>query len=413
MDHNAERLALEGGPKAKTTPYAAPPNRYGEEEMAELRDALAQGTLFYAQGKKVQQFEAAFAERYGVPHCVAASSCTGAIHAAVAAVGVGPGDEVITAPITDMGTLSGLMFQGGIPVFADLDPHTYHMTPESAAACLSPRTKAILAVHLAGNPCDSPGIAEVARKAGVAFLEDCAQSYLAALDGQLAGTFGDIGCFSLNEFKHISCGDGGMCLTRDPGLARRIRMATDKAYSREPGASRFPEFLATNYRMTELQGAVALAQLRKLDAICAARHAHGERLTALLHGAPGIHPPRVPPGGYATYWFYLFRVDEEALGVSTDQFAEALRAEGVPAGAHYIGKCVYEYPALGVGRWALGSQSPYDPTTQRPCCPNAEAILRTGIIVPIHQAYTETDIEETAAAIRKVACHYARLGLSE
>jgi len=407
MQTTNEPLALHGGPKTKTTPYGTA-NRYGEEELAELREALAQGTLFYAQGKKVSQFEEAFAARYGMPHCIAASSCTGAIHAAVAAVGVGPGDEVITAPITDMGTLAGILFQGGVPVFADLDPHTYNVTPESVSACLSPRTKAILAVHLAGNPCDSEGIAEVARRAGVAFIEDCAQSYLASLNGRLAGTFGDIGCFSLNEYKHIACGDGGMCLTRDPALARRIRMATDKAYSRDPGASRFPEFLATNYRMTELQGAVALAQLRKLDAICAARHAHGERLTRLLQGTPGLHLPRVLPGGYSTYWFYLFRVDEAALGVSADQVAEALRAEGVSAGAHYIGCCVYDWPAVRNHRTLIADRISNVSSVQSPCCPNAEAILQTCVIVPVHEAHTETDVAETAAAIRKVACHYAQ-----
>lgn len=410
MQTKTERLALEGGPKTKTTPYGKA-ERYGDEELEELREALAQGTLFYAQGRKVKQFEEAFATRYGMPHCIAASSCTGAIHAAVSAVGVGPGDEVITSPITDMGTLSGLLFQGGVPVFADLDPHTYNMTPESVSACLSPRTKAILAVHLAGNPCDSEGLAAVARRAGVAFIEDCAQSYLTALNGKLAGTFGDIGCFSLNEYKHISCGDGGMCLTRDPALARRIRMATDKAYSREPGAARFPEFLATNYRMTELQGAVALAQLRKLDAICQARHAHGERLTRLLEGTPGIHPPRVLPGGYSTYWFYLFRVDETVLGISADQFAEALRAEGLSAAPHYIGRCVYEYPLFGNRAFryagAQKAQRLNAPTPQRPLCPNAQAILDTGVVVPIHEAHTDLDVEETAAAIRKVAHHYA------
>jgi dTDP-4-amino-4,6-dideoxygalactose transaminase len=210
---------------------------------------------------------------------------------------------------------------------------------------------------------------------------------------------GDIGCFSLNEFKHISCGDGGMCLARDQALARRIRMATDKAYCREPGSARFPEFLATNYRMTELQGAVACAQLRKLDAICARRHALGERLRELISGLPGICPPAVLPGGYSTYWFFMLRVDEDALGVSTDTIASALGAEGVPAGAHYIGRCVYEYPSM--------ARSPLASTYVPGMCPTAQAILDTGIIIPIHESYSDGDIEETGLAVRKVACHFA------
>lgn len=395
-----QRLAIDGGPKAKRTPYRTG-RRYGEEELTELREALEQGTLFYAQGRKVKQLEEEYARLYGAAHCVAASSCTGALHAALAAVGVGPGCEVITAPITDMGTISGILFQGGVPVFADVDPRTYNVTPESVSACLSPRTRAVLAVHLAGNPADSEGLAAVAARAGVALIEDCAQSFLARLNGRLVGTFGDVGCFSLNEFKHISCGDGGLCITNDPDLARQIRRATDKAYSREPGASRDPDFLATNYRMTELQGAVAVAQLRKLEGICQARHAHGERLTRLLEGVPGLLPPRVLPGGYSTYWFYLFRVDE-ALGASADAVAEALRAEGVPAGAHYIGRCVYEYPVL------LGM--PFGDRYRPGLCPRAEEVLRTGIIVPIHQDYSEADIEETAAAIGKVCRALAGTG---
>lgn len=399
MSSSEEMLAIDGGPKAMPNPLPDRANRYGAEELAELQDALNQGTLFYASGKKVKQFEEAFGARYGMPHVVVASSCTGAIHAAVAAVGVGPGDEVITSPITDMGTVAGILFQGAAPIFADLDPHTYNMTPESVEACLSPRTKAVLAVHLAGNSHDAPGIAAVARKAGVMYIEDCAQSYLASLNGVLAGTTGDIGCFSLNEFKHISCGDGGMCVTRDPELARRIRMATDKAYCREPGSARFPEFLATNYRMTELQGAVALAQLGKMDAICARRHALGDRLRELVTGVPGIHPPHILPGGYSTYWFFLMRVDEAAMGVSTDQVAAAIGAEGAPAGAHYIGRGVYEYPAL--------AGSPAASTYRPGMCPTAQAILDTGIIVPIHESYRDEDIEAIGRAVQKVGRHYA------
>ncbi|HSV72864.1 MAG TPA: DegT/DnrJ/EryC1/StrS family aminotransferase [Chthonomonadales bacterium] len=391
---NAGTLAINGGPRAKPRPYAPRPNRYGDEELQQLREALAQGTLFYAQGGKVKEFEERFAARWGVPHCVAASSCTGAIHAALAALRVGPGDEVVTSPITDMGTLSGALLQGATPVFADVDPHTCNLTAETVAACLTPRTRAVIAVHLAGNPCDAPGIAEATRAAGVALIEDCAQSYLAAIDGRLAGTVGEIGCFSLNEFKHIACGDGGMCITADPELARRIRMATDKAYSREPGASRSPEFVATNYRMTELQGAVALAQMGKLDAICEGRARVGDALRVACEEAPGVAAPRVAPGARCTWWFFLFRVLGRTSEDDAAWFAAALTAEGVPAGAHYIERCVYTYPAVAHAAAAGG---------HRPACPVAEEALRTCVVVPIHESWSDADTAETAAAIRKVA----------
>lgn len=391
------KLALHGGPRAKPGPYAPRPNRYGEEELAQLREALAQGTLFYAQGGKVKAFEERFAARYDMPHCIAASSCTGAIHAALAALGIGPGDEVVTSPITDMGTLSGILLQGAVPVFADVDPRSYNVTPKTVAAAITPRTRAVIAVHLAGNPCDASGIAEVTASAGIALIEDCAQSYLAEIGGRLAGTVGDIGCFSLNEFKHIACGDGGMCLTRDAHLARRIRMATDKSYSREPGASRFPEFVATNYRMTELQGAVALAQLGKLEAICEGRARVGEALRVACERAPGTLPPRVARGARCTWWFFLFRVADASGADDAEWFATALQAEGVPASAHYIGRCVYEYPAVAQRVAAAG----------RPAasCPVAEEVLRTGIIVPVHESWSDEDVAETASAIQKVAEH--------
>lgn len=251
-------LALNGGPKTKTTPFGAG-KRFDAEELQQLREALEQNTLFYWSGRKVKQFCADFAKMYDVPYCVATSSGTAALHVAVAALGLGAGDEVITSPITDMGSLIGILFQGAIPVFADVDPHTYNLDPAAVEARITPRTKALLVVHLAGNPCDMDAILSITQKYNLKVIEDCAQSYLSTYKGRLAGTFGDVGCFSLNDYKHISAGDGGMVITKDAEIARQLAYYADKHYHRD-GSGRDPEWLAANYRMSELVGAVAIAQ---------------------------------------------------------------------------------------------------------------------------------------------------------
>lgn len=406
----ADIAAIAGGKPAKTKPYAKQP-RYGEEELNELQEAVAQGTLFYASGKKVKALEKAFAEKHGSKFGIAASSGTAAIHAATMAAGISPGDEVIVPPITDMGTVLPVMWQGGVPVFCDLDPQTYNMTPQAIAEQITDRTRAIIAVHLAGNPCDLPGIQQIADKRKIVLIEDCAQAHGTKYDGKFVGCFGHIGCYSFNEFKHISTGDGGMVTTSDAELAAKLRLATDKAYDRSPGvAIRDPKFMANNYRMTELQGAVALAQLKKLDPIVQRRNSWGTRLSERLKDfapAAGLGLPAVTEGGTHTYWFYMMRVDEETMGATADAFTAALRAEGLPVSAHYIARPIYKYP-LFVNHSAFErGDHPYKRVNYtQVSCPTAEKILDTCVILAVNEAYDDTDLEETARAFEKVVAHF-------
>lgn len=404
-----EKLAIHGGPKVKTTPFGSG-RRFGDEELRELQEALDQNTLFYAHGRKTGEFERAFAARYGVKHCIAASSGTAAIHTALAAVGIGPGDEVLTSPITDMGSLIGILFQNAVPIFADVNPHTYNLEPASVADRISPRTRAIEVVHLAGNPTDMDPIMDLAEGHGVYVIEDCAQSYLCEYKGRLAGTIGHIGCFSLNDFKHISAGDAGMLITENDGLARRARLFTDKGYDRTDSGGRAPTFLCANYRMNELEAAVALAQLRKLDGIVARRREIGERITAGIRDLDGVLPHQVTPGGKSSYWFYMFRVQPEVLGVSMEEFGEALTAEGIPAGKGYIGAPVYTYPLLREPNVYPNFDWPkdfpqYGKSVSYPdgLCPVAEEVLRTAITLPVNEFFTDEDVEAMITAVRKVA----------
>ncbi|NLM77577.1 MAG: DegT/DnrJ/EryC1/StrS family aminotransferase [Ruminococcaceae bacterium] len=410
-----EKPAIMGGPKAKTVPFGSGA-RFGEAELQQLREALDQQTLFYWSGNKVKTFTQKFAGMYGMPYCVAASSGTAAIHVALGAVGITEGDEVITSPITDMGSVIGILYQNAIPIFADLDPHTYNMTAATIEARITDKTKAILVVHLAGNAADMDPIMELAARHGIKVIEDCAQSYNCYYKGRLAGTIGDIGCFSLNDFKHISAGDGGMVIMRDEDLYYRAFRFADKNYNRFPnlpGTNRDIALLAPNYRMNELTGAVAIAQLDRLESICARRNQYGDALTRGISGLPGIYPPMVLPENKSSYWFYMLRIDENEAGVSREDFCAALQAEGVPCSAGYIPTCVYAYPLFKNLSAYPGTHSPFDSphynrkiTYEDGLCPNAEKILTTAVRLSVNEHYTDQDLDEVIAAIRKISAYY-------
>ncbi len=388
--------------RAKTTPYGKA-QRYGDEELQELKEALEQGTLFYAQGAKVRQLEATYAGMVGGRYGIACTSGTAAIHTALIAIGISPGDEVITSPITDMGSVIPILYQGAIPVFADLDPRTYTMDPRAVEAAITPNTRAVLAVHLAGNACDLDAIIAVCRRKGIPLVEDCAQAFGCTYRGRAVGVWGEIGCYSFNEFKHISCGDGGMVVTDDEELANRLRLATDKCYDRRAGvAQRNPRFLANNYRMTELQGAVALAQCRKLASIVERRRLWCAELTRRLQGVPGLLLPTITAGCDPSWWFYMMRADERAY--DADTMARALGEEGIPVGAHYIGTPVYTYPVFAESSaFARGAHPCMSRDYGPGLCPVAEDILRTCLILPINEGYTEQDLDETVLGIRRAA----------
>lgn len=403
-----EKPAIAGGTPAKTTPYGKE-KRYGAEELQELESALAQGTLFYTQGKKVRELEETFAARNGVGYAVACNSGTSAIHAALIAVGISPGDEVIVSPITDMGSVIPILYQGAIPVFADLDPYTATLSPNSVEAAITPATRAVIAVHLAGNACDLTALLEICQKHGLTLIEDCAQAFGCEYQGNPIGTLGAVGCFSYNEFKHISCGDGGLAITNDPALAQRLRLATDKAYDRRPEATvRNPAFLAGNYRMTELQAAVAIAQLRKLDDIVARRRAWCNALTEGIRGLPGLRVPEPTPGCDPSWWFYMLQATLQDGGPDADTLAKALRAEGLPVGAHYIGIPVYEYPIFANHSAFERGSHPYAVQDYRHgLCPNTEQILDRCMLLSVNEAYTPQDLEETIRAFHHVCCWFA------
>lgn len=405
-----ETLALQGGPKAKPTPYGTG-NRFGDEEKRQVIEALDQQTLFFAHGKKTKEFRERFATRYGVKHCVTCTSGTASIHIALAACGVKPGDQVITASITDMGTCSAILLCGAVPVFADLDPTTYNIDPASVESKIGPKTVAIVAVHLTGAPCNMDALKAIAKKHDLWLVEDCAQAFHTEYKRQLCGTIGDIGCFSLNDFKHISAGDAGLVVTNDEQLALRAELFADKCYDRRPNAPRNPYFMAPNYRMCELHAAVALAQLEKLDSIVTRRRHYGDALHAGLAGLPGIVPQGFVDGARPSYWFYMFRIDQKVLGPRSE-FVKALAAEGVNAGDGYVDRATYLYDIFTKKQGFGGSSFPFSLAPEidyKPgLCPQAEDIVPNVVRLGVNEFYTDDDLKQTLAGVRKVVKHFAK-----
>ncbi len=403
-----ERPAILGGPKAKRTPFPTG-KRHGELEKKYLGEVINSDMLFFYLGTKVRDLERRFAAMYGMKHCIACSSGTAAVHMAVAALQLPVGSEVITSAITDMGSLTGVLYQGLVPIFADVDPGTLNMTAEAVRRRITPKTRAILVVHHAGLAADMDAFLALSRETGIPLVEDCAQAYCCYYKGRLAGTMGVISAFSLNHFKHITCGSGGMVLTSDEGLRYYASIFLDKCYQRDEGV-RNPFFLAPNYQMTELQGAVALAQLDKVEAVVAARNRLGMQLDAYLRQIPGLAPQQTPEGCRHGYFLYLFKLDLARLRCTSQQFSEALAAEGIPNRPRLItgGMPVYQYRIFQDRSAFPGSEWPLEGRVYRAGdCPEAEAAFERWITMNIYEHYGATDIEEMAHGIAKVAHHFA------
>lgn len=410
-------LAVNGGNPVRTRPLPSVSDvsgrDFGEAEIANLTDVIKTGRLFRYGGKYVDKFEQDFASRLDMQHAAAVTSGTAAIHTALGALNLDVGSEVITAPITDMGTVAPILLQNCIPVFADLDPLYYTMTPRSIEERITNRTGAIIVVHLFGQPADMGAIIEIARQHGLPVIEDCCQAYLAEYHGRLVGTIGDIGCFSLQQSKHMTAGDGGVVVTNNDNLAGRARLFADKGWPRT-GDVRDYLFLGVNYRMNELTGAVAAAQCGKVDGVVERRRRAADALTEAISGLAGVVAPLVREGAKHSWWLYPLTIDEQALTCAPKEFAQALSAEGIGAGHGYIGKPIYMSPVLQQKTTYGSSRCPFscpygrDIAYREEDCPDTMDILRRIITIPCNEFHTDADVRDIAEAITKVAVAYRR-----
>jgi dTDP-4-amino-4,6-dideoxygalactose transaminase len=311
-----------------------------------------------------------------------------------------------------MGALAPIIYQAAIPVFADVDPQTYNITAASIERALSPKTKAIIVTHLFGNPCDMGPIMELARARAIPVIEDCAQAFLATSGRRYVGTIGTIGCFSLQQGKHITCGEGGIVVTDDESLARRMYLFINKAWG-YGDANPDHYFLALNYRMSELQGAVGLAQLEKLEQSVQRRIDLANELDRLLLDCPGVETPAVHDDAVHTYWKYCLRVDPERIRDGAVGLARALRESGIFTVPRYIQKPAFMCEVLAKQRTFGNSHFPF--TLARPEAldyrrerfPGTFEALDRVLVVPWNDRFADDHVEFIAASVRDAAVRLA------
>jgi len=413
-----EKLAIEGGQPRITSPIPtikdASGRSLGEEEKQLVLEVLDSGCLAYIYGSKVGQFEKRFAEILGSTHAVSVSSGTAALHAALIYLNPEPGDEVLVSPITDMGSIIPILYQLAIPVFVDIDPLNQNMDPRLIEEAISPRTRAIVVTHIFGGPAEMDPIMKIARKHNLFVIEDCAQAHLTRYRGRYVGTIGDIGCFSFQQSKHITTGDGGMLIAdRDGQFGRLLRHCHDKGWPRDRGG-RDHLFLAPNYHMTELQAAVGLAQIEKYNSIVESRRLAAKLLHNSLADFPCVEPIGVLSGCRETYFYYCFRIQLEGFRVDGEQIVEALKAEGLYCELGYPGPVpIYAYPVIrqkktfGSSGWPFNLPSARKKWDYPPgLCPEAEKACCETVVLPWNEKLNEKHVELIAAAILKVLTAY-------
>lgn len=405
------KLALHGGPPACPAPWPTWPV-FDDTERRLLLDVLNTGQWWF--GEKVRQFEAEFAAFQGGRYAVTCTNGTTAIEMGLKGLGVLPGDEVIVPPYTFIATASAVVTVGAIPVFADITPDTLCLDPADVARKITPRTKAIIPVHVAGYVADMDRLNALARQHHLQVLEDAAHAWGSQWQGRGAGVLGRCGTFSFQVTKNITAGEGGILITDDEALADLCRSYTH--CGRRKGSAWYDhDYLGSNLRLTEFQAAILLAQLGRLEQQTLTRQANAAILDQALAGLAGIRvlapEPRMTR---RSYHMYIFRLDEPALGLSRDRFIEALNAEGVPASkgwyrplyANGVFQNAHAGPAHGIR--APLANSPVDYT--QVSCPVSEQVCRDAVWIPQNVLLAgEPLIRSLAAAIEKVVTHASEL----
>lgn len=393
------RLAVDGGDPVRTAPFPSWPV-FGEREERLLLEVLHSGNWGELAGDKVTTFAARFAAYQGARFGVCVPNGTMAIQLGLRALGVGPGDEVITTPYTFVATASAALLLGAKPVFVDVDPQTCNLDPARIAPAITARTKAIVPVHIGGQPADMDGVMAVAREHGLRVLEDACQAWGAEWNRTRVGAIGDLGCFSFQASKNINAGEGGIIVTNDPELAELCWSLHN--VGRVRGGDWYQhEVLGWNFRMTEWQGAVLLAQLERLPEQEPVREAGARHLDAALAAIPGVAPVAVDPR-VTRHAHHLYPVRYEAAafgGRSRDEFLDALRAEGITClSAGYVP--LTQAPAI---RRSLEELFGAESLAQLGDCPVAEAVSREVFwLNQIALLGSRDDLDDIVGAIRKI-----------
>ncbi|HEX3661164.1 MAG TPA: DegT/DnrJ/EryC1/StrS family aminotransferase [Acidobacteriaceae bacterium] len=337
-------------------------------------------------GPQMEAFESAMASLTGVPHAVAVSSGTAGLHLALLALHIGPGDEVIVPSFTFIAVANAVRYTGAHPVFADIDPATLNLDPRSVEAALTPRTRALIAVHTFGRPADMNALTALARRHNLVLIEDACEAIGASIDGHPAGSLGDAAVFAFYPNKQITTGEGGMVVTPDPNVARRI--AALRNHGRyESGEGRCSEIhaeLGFNYRLSEVQCALGLAQIARLNAILARRDAIARRYCNLLSGTPNLILPATDLPGQRLSWFvFVVRLADPCTSLHRDRLRHSLAAAGIATGRYFAP--IHQQPAYAGWRST--------------CLPVTESVAGRTLALPLFNRIADDQIQRVAAAL--------------
>lgn len=392
------KLAIEGG-----TPVREERLPYGrqwldEEDVAAVVEVLTSDWL--TTGPKVSEFEQAFADFVGANEAVAVSNGTAALHAAMHAANVGPGDEVIVSPMTFAASANCVVYQGGTPVFADVDPDTLLIDPAQVEAKVTPRTKAVVAVDYAGQPCDYDALRAIVDHCDLALIADACHAVGGSYEGRPVGSLADLSTFSFHPVKHITTGEGGMITTDDAELAQQMRVfrnhgITTDHRQREKEGSWFYEMvdLGYNYRLTDAQCVLGLSQLRKLPEWVARRQEIAQRYDSVFVDLPAVEPLASRENVSHAYHLYIVKLDLQKLSVDRAQIFAALVAEGIGVNVHYIPVHLHPFYRTHFNT-GLG------------LCPVAEKAYEQLITLPMFPRMSDEDVEDVIAAVTKVTEAY-------
>ncbi|MBI1848767.1 MAG: aminotransferase class I/II-fold pyridoxal phosphate-dependent enzyme [Planctomycetes bacterium] len=375
-------------------PFAKPV--LGEEEIAEVVDSLRSGWL--TTGPKVQKLEEAFRAYTGAHHAIAISSCTAALHVAYAALGIGPNDEIVTTPMTFSATTNMAVVLGARPVFVDIDRHTLNIDVERIEAAITPRTKAIVPVHFAGQPVDLDGVHEIARRRGVAVVEDAAHAIGTEYKGRRIGALSQITCFSFHPNKNVTTGEGGLLTTDDSGLAEtliqlRFHGLDKDAWRRfTPGGNPLPTLVRPGfkYNMMDIQAAIGIHQLPRLEGFIKKRTTLAERYRRALAEVPELLLPESMPFPHRHAW-HLFAVllDTDRAKMDRNEFMSRLKAENIGTGVHYTAVHLFPWYQENLG-------------VRRGDFPNAEFVSDRILSLPLWPGMEAPDVDDVVAAIKRV-----------